>query len=238
MLKTLLLAINSKYLHSSLSVWILAESVRQYSEKPHTVKVIECTINQSISDIAEQVAAHKPDVVGISTYIWNAGMLPDLIKHLRQHLPDTLFVLGGPEASHNSQYWLDYADYVLCGEGERSFSALLDMLSEKDKKPRAIEALDRKQNHDAAINSESAGEFIDPYTDEYIEHLRGKIAYIETSRGCPFKCAFCLSGETSVKFLSIDKAKRQIDILSKSGARVIKFVDRTFNSLKVFRRKI
>jgi len=231
MSKVVILAINAKYIHSSLSVWVLSEGVFRYARTAHDVEVVEVTIHHNDSDIAGLVEAHNPDVIGISTYIWNARKLPDLLNLLRERLPKAAFVLGGPEAAHNAQYWLDNgADFVLRGEGERSFPALIDMLADK-RSPEPIPGLCQKQNGEIHITPEAGpiGDFIDPYSDAYFAGLGGRIAYIETSRGCPFSCAFCLSGGTGVRFMPLEAAKEQIRRLADSGARMIKFVDRTFN---------
>ncbi|MCL2195726.1 MAG: DUF4080 domain-containing protein [Oscillospiraceae bacterium] len=209
-----LLAINTKYVHSSLAVWAIASGVAAHARQPHDVQVLEATINQHCADIAQRVIAQAPDVLGISTYIWNAGMLPELLAVLRCHLPKLTVVLGGPEAACNAQHWLSHgADHVICGAGEHSFAALLDNLS----------------GDDSPAPSGSPPP-VNPYSEAYFATLAGRIAYIETSRGCPFRCSYCLSGESSLEFVPLDLAKEQITQLARSGARTIKFVDRTFNA--------
>lgn len=214
--KITLLAINAKYVHSSLAVWYLAEAVSQFSCSEYEISVVEATINQPDGDILAQIAATTPDVLGISAYIWNARKLEALLKDIRASLPDATLVLGGPEASYNAAHWLSQgADFVIRGEGERSFPLLLDALADGTPVNTQIEA-----PNDTIIN---------PYTDAYFNALNGRIAYLETSRGCPFQCAFCLSGGSRLRFFPLDEAKEQLYKLSKSGAKTIKLVDRTFN---------
>ncbi|MCL2618118.1 MAG: cobalamin B12-binding domain-containing protein, partial [Defluviitaleaceae bacterium] len=134
-----ILAVNAKYVHSSLSAWVLARSVRLHAARSYDVHVEECTVNQADADIVRRVADHAPDVVAVSVYIWNAGKLAGLLEALRGALPGAVVVLGGPEASHNAEYWLDNgADYVVRGEGERAFPALLDC-AENGGMPRIFE---------------------------------------------------------------------------------------------------
>ena len=231
MSKVTLLAINAKYVHSSLAVWVLRGGVSRYARLPHEVEVVEATINQANDGIADRVADYHPDIVGISVYIWNAGRLPELLRLFRERLPEAVFVLGGPEASHNATYWLDHgADFVLRGEGEHGFPALLDALAAHIS-PESIPSLCWNENGETHTNpeAEATDGWVDPYDDTYMDALNGKIAYIETSRGCPFRCAYCLSGGSGVRFSSLDMAKEQLYRLSQSGAQTIKLVDRTFN---------
>jgi radical SAM superfamily enzyme YgiQ (UPF0313 family) len=218
-MKIVLLAINAKYVHSSLSVWLIASGIARFAETPHDVCVVEATINQQLSEIIDSVVLHKADILGVSTYIWNAGMLPSLLNQLQERMPDTLVVLGGPEASFNTEYWIKLgADYVLPGEGEYTFPMLLDELSRGNDAGKIYKP---EYNH--------SDEPVNPYTDTYFKTLKGRISYIETSRGCPFRCSFCLSAGSGVRFFPLDFVKEQILKLSLSGTHTVKFVDRTFN---------
>ena len=125
--KIVLLAINAKYVHSSLAVWYIAASIKARHGTQYDVSVIEANINQKIEDIACTVAALKPDIVGISSYIWNARKLPELLGQLRELLTDAVFVLGGPEAVYNAQFWRNNgADYVLKGQVDHSIDPYTD----------------------------------------------------------------------------------------------------------------
>ena len=227
-----MLAINAKYVHSALAVWLLGAAVEKYACTPHQVEVIEATIHQSDEEIAGLVAAHCPDVVGVSTYIWNGGKLPEILRLLREMLPSAVFVLGGPEASYNVDFWLERgADYVIEGEGEGKLPALLDALAgDSDAGPITPAGLTNPAAIIEPVGPANPTTHIDPYNHAYLSTLKGKLAYLETSRGCPFRCAFCLSGGyDGLEFTPIETAKDQILKLSHTGVKTIKFVDRTFN---------
>jgi len=224
MAKVVLLAINAKYVHSSLSVWLIAEGVSHFSRFPHEMRIIEATINQKINDIVNGITEQNPDIIGISTYIWNAGMLPEVIARLREQLPGTVIVLGGPEASNNIDYWLENgAGYVLEGEGEYIFPQFLDAFTEKNNNS------DFWDEDIKTITVQQSDNLINPYNNAYFKTLNGRLSYIETSRGCPFQCSFCLSAGSSVKYFPLDIVKEQIHKLSQANTKTIKFVDRTFN---------
>lgn len=216
--KIILLSVNARYIHAPLAAFALKAGIREFSTVPREVKIIEGTVSGGTARIIEKLVEENPDVIGISAYIWNAAMLPGLIAAIRVRLPCVKIVLGGPEASFNADFWIKTgADFVVCGEGERSFPALLD-------------ALDKGEAPARTVLSEDKG-FIppDPCDSEYLAAVKGRLAYIETSRGCPFSCEFCLSGGDSLRFFPLERAKSQIDMLAGAGAKTVKFVDRTFN---------
>ncbi|MCL2579995.1 MAG: B12-binding domain-containing radical SAM protein [Oscillospiraceae bacterium] len=230
MRKVLILAVNAKYTHTSLAAWLLAGAVADQKLRDIEVDVLETHIGLGEEEIAERVVAARPDVVGASTYIWNSGMMPGLLTRLRELLPGVVVILGGPEATHNPQRLIDCADYILRGEGEETFPALLALLAAGGEVSN-LSGLCFKRGGRMVANPlpEPPARLIDPYSQAFMKALDGRIAYIETSRGCPFSCAFCLSGSGGVRFFPLETAKAQLLALSKSGARTVKLVDRTFN---------
>lgn len=215
-MKIVLCSINSKYIHSSLGVWYLFAAAKKVNTG-HNVTVVESTINNQIEDIVAMINRENPDVVGFSTYIWNVEYVHKAAHTLKLINPDIKIWLGGPEASYDAENLLknSYVDWVVKGEGETAF---MQMLSEDFTTPLKT------------VVSGPCCEYINPYTSEYMEALKGRIVYLETSRGCPFSCGFCLSGrDETVRFFDMEESKKNIILLANSGTKTVKFVDRTFN---------
>ncbi len=234
----ILCVLNAKYVHASPAVWYIAAGVHGFNKKNNTclnTYILQYSIKQAMQDhkqVLHEILGKKSKVVAFSCYIWNIEQTLYIAKSIKEKEPNTIIVLGGPEVSYNAKQLFaenNFIDYIISGEGETSFANLFYFIS-IGKKPQKneIEGLCTKQ-------------FIsDPCTKEQIEHayidygyaqqLENKIAYIETSRGCPYSCAFCLSGRCgNVKYVNLDEAYKSILTLANSGTQTVKFVDRTFN---------
>lgn len=221
-MKTVITCINSKFIHSSLAPWYLLSGIRTYAKTPIDAVVREFTVNQGIEDVVTALAVENADCYAFCVYIWNVRYIKKLLPLLRAAVPLCIVVLGGPEVSHRPQDALDElgADYVCMGDGEKSFPALLDAMASN--LPIA-----------SVIPSIAADIPPSPFVPEYFETLNSRIAYIEGSRGCPFSCGFCLSGrDDCLRLFPLEQVKADILRLAVSGAKTIKFVDRTFNCHK------
>ena len=219
----LILALNSKYIHSSLAPWYLKAVVPE-------AEVLEHTINENIDAVISDVISRKPKLLAVSVYIWNVEYAEKLLCMVKNELPDVITVVGGPEVSYNSKEVLNRCsavDYVICGEGEVPFAALCEhVFNAADSELAGISYRGRIA---APYIGEGTPE--SPYTDEYFNVLNGRIAYFESSRGCPYSCAYCLSGRCEgMRFFDMNYVKDNLIKLANSGSKTIKFVDRTFNS--------
>lgn len=234
--KAVFCCLNSKYIHSSLAPWCLFTSAKNRCRDNISAFVIEGTVNEPEKDIYERLIACNPDAVSFSCYIWNIRKVLAVSSLIKKSNPDTVIIFGGPEVSYRQSEILEnysFVDFVVSGEGEVTVPELLDRLSLKEACDIAAVSF-RSTNglhidHRKAPNDES----ISPYCEEYFEGLNGRIAYIESSRGCPFSCAFCLSGRLGgVRYIDIERVKKEMVQLSQMGAKTVKFVDRTFNCNK------
>lgn len=233
-LKALICCLNSKYIHASLAPWCLLSGVKEYCSVPFEVKVFESTINNDINEIADSIIEEKPDVVSFSCYIWNINKTLEICRLIKEAAAPVI-ILGGPEVSFRATEILTeygFIDYVLCGEGEETYPKLLEALYNSEGFE-SVEGLTYRQGDEICLNPEKEYSITppSPYSEEFFGNLGGRISYIETSRGCPYRCAFCLSGRCSpLRFFDIDKVKADILSLSVSGTKTVKFVDRTFNA--------
>lgn len=225
--------LNSKYIHSSLAPWYLKAAIEANCPGNVNVSIIEATINDDLKHLAEQIITLNPDLIGFSCYIWNIIKTRKLIRMVKEQI-DPIVVLGGPEVSFNAREILEtepQVDFIISGEGEKPFSLFVNaVLSQSDYSN--IPGLCYKKGDKIYIKApyETRETPPSPYSGEYFERLNGRLAYLETSRGCPYSCAFCLSGSCGkVRFFDIERTKADIIQLGKSGAKTLKLVDRTFN---------
>lgn len=227
----LICSLNSKYIHSSLSPWYLRAAGR---EAGFEVEVREMNINQKLQEVAQALTESKPDLLAFSCYIWNIESIKALLPLLKEALPATTFVLGGPEVSFNPREVLEtlpMVNFLICGEGEKPWRDLLLALDGRGDLE-AIEGLCRRQGASVLCRPMQEGQETppSPFDQAYFNQLQGRIAYLESSRGCPFSCSFCLSGRKgNVRFFDLERTKGEILKLAASGSKTIKFVDRTFN---------
>ncbi len=231
-MKVIVACLNSKYVHASLSPWCLFSGVREFSKTEVDISVKESTINGDAESFANEIIKENPDVAAFSCYIWNVTKTLEICRIIKNSC-DCKIVLGGPEAAYRAKDVLEkyeFADFVLSGEGEWVFPDFLDNLNGNLS---LVSGLTYRENGKIITNPEK--EYTDdppsPFCEEFFENLNGRISYIETARGCPYRCAFCLSGRCSpLRFFDLQRVKNDIIRLSVSGTRTVKFVDRTFNA--------
>ena len=237
------LAINAKYSHTSLAVRYLRECV------PGS-EILELTINHQLLAALGEIYERRPRVLGIACYIWNIEMVKDLLRLLPAALPDTIIVCGGPEVSYDTAAFFrefPMVDFVVRGEGEEAVVQLIERLrAVKLDKARAAEVSRlgslpgiAMRREDGSIDESTAVTVADfsqvpfAYREAEMEPIKERILYYETSRGCPFSCAYCLSCATAgVRFLPLARVFGELDFFVRHDVRQVKFVDRTFNAKK------
>lgn len=228
----LLTTLNAKYIHINLAIRLLYELNRDREG----LEWREFTIKENKDDIARTCAGF--DVVAFSCYIWNISHTLEVARRVKALNPAVKILLGGPEVSYD---WQDVlarpeVDFIITGEGETPFRAFLQNYPETAHIPNlafktntGISCFQQTEIFDLSQYRE-----IRPYRHDPPETLRNRVAYVETSRGCPYKCEFCLASlDNKVRYLPDEHIKANLLHLMRHG-RVIKFLDRTFNIKRDF----
>lgn len=234
-MKTVIVAVNSRYIHSALAPWCLVAGIERYCSQPVQAVVLEGTVNRPPEDLVGKIAEQCPSLVGFSCYIWNIDYVRALLPEVRRRT-GAVIVLGGPEVSYNAAELLAEdrnIDYILSGEGELPYAMLCDAAAE-GRTPENIPGLCRRDDSGRIIVSPPYNpkeQPPSPYSKQYFEQLSGRIAYLETGRGCPYRCAYCLSSVCGAwRNYDIDRAKNEMLLLANSGTKTVKLIDRTFNA--------
>ncbi len=232
-MKIVILSLNSQYIHSSLAPYCLLAGMKEYGNPSFETVVVEGTVNEDAETVCKKILTACPDVVGFCCYIWNIQQVLNLIAMVKEQLPHVKIIVGGPEVGYRPREVLEHhdeIDYVITGEGERALPLLVECI--ETKKVPTVAGVSYKGETGVISHREEPLEIPpSPYKEEYFSHLQGRIAYLETSRGCPYSCAYCLSARCGkLKFYPLERAKKEILLLANSGAKTVKFVDRTFNA--------
>ncbi|NVJ61271.1 MAG: DUF4080 domain-containing protein [Gammaproteobacteria bacterium] len=219
MTKIVLATLNAKYIHASLGLRYLYANLEEL--QPDAL-IAEYTINNRPIDIVESILSHQPEIVGLGVYIWNIEETMQVVSQLKTVAPEVKVILGGPEVSYETQQHgiFGQCDYVVTGAADLSFTQLCrNILNKRAPVEKIIKS--------PAIQLADLQFPYQYYTDEDLAH---RLIYVEASRGCPFKCEFCLSAldKTSYPF-SLEQFLEQMQALYDRSARHFKFVDRTFN---------
>ena len=225
--------LNAKYIHTSLSIRYL----KAYAQPEYNPQLAEYTIKDPIMNIVGDLYSKKPDVIGFSCYIWNIEETMKVVAMLKKIKPELVIILGGPEVTYDVNDWLDQipgADFIVLGEGEVTFKDLLSEI-EGEQNYKKVSGIAYRQDGKKVIQPQNGKVDLkslpSPYRlEEDRNELSKRVTYVETSRGCPFSCQFCLSSiEVGVRYFDREKIKEDIRYMMNHGAKTIKFVDRTFN---------
>ncbi|MDR3293309.1 MAG: DUF4080 domain-containing protein [Clostridiales bacterium] len=216
-MKTVLLSIDSRYIHAPLAPFCLKEYAncgRAVSER-FDIRIALTNINMPTSEIVREAADGQPDLIGISAYVYNREKALETLRILRERTDAFLFA-GGPEASADPDAFLEAgASYVIRGEGEESFKRLLSGF------PQVVPK--------GAEDGKPLEYSYSPYSLEYFAAAKGKLAYFESSRGCPYRCSYCMSADR-LEVFDIEAVKAELRKFKGADIRVLKFTDRTFNA--------
>lgn len=217
--KIVLATANARYSHCAFGLRRLAAVLCAHG---YTPVVLEFTIQQSPFEIAESLLEGEPDVIGLGVYIWNVEITRHVVHIVHAVSPQTVLVLGGPEIQGDAteQDMFAGANYFVQGEGEDVFRDLVECLDSG------------KEPGEWILPAMPTGldELASPYDLYSTEDIENRIVYVESSRGCPYRCSFCLSAtDSKVRYFPLDGFLDSMEMLLAKGVQLFKFTDRTFN---------
>ena len=237
-MSTILATINSKYIHTNLAIRYLKANAPTFD-----ITLREYTLKDTMENMVNDLLSRNPKIIGFSVYIWNVEKTLQLINLLKEKDPTLTIIIGGPEVSYDFDVWFKRSpiDYIIYGEGELSFKELMEALH-GTKEIGEVRGIVYRNLVTNELVQNPAAPILDPktilspfYFEEDIPHLPNRIQYIETSRGCPYSCQYCLASvDNKVRYFDLEKVKDEIRYLMKHGAKTFKFLDRTFNINKKY----
>lgn len=259
-MRFLLCGINAKYIHSNLAIFSLKAYTDRKKIPGAEIVLKEYTINNYVEDILQDLYETKADVIIFSCYIWNISFVRELAAELKKVSPEVEIWAGGPEVSYAANKFLienPAFDLIMQGEGEEVFSELvrltsttknLNKLNLQNLQGIAVRDFTEKtglrdtsnisevseDEYESKIINTGFAPLMDmnviPFVYEDFHLFEHKILYYETSRGCPFRCSYCLSSvDKTVRFRSLSLVKKELDTFLAAKVPQVKFVDRTFN---------
>ena len=241
-MRFLLTAVNAKYIHSNPAVYSLqAYACQEDPTLKEQIFVAEYTINQQMEDVLADLYEHRPDVIGFSCYIWNIPYIEKLVRELKKLLPQVQIWLGGPEVSFDAEKVMEeYPQLtgIMLGEGEQTFLELAQHYRSGESGEEAlsrIAGLAIRKNGKVILTGPRVLTDLSviPFLYDDLKKFENKILYYESSRGCPFRCSYCLSSiDKKVRLRDLSIVKRELQFFLDQKVAQVKFVDRTFNCNK------
>lgn len=238
-MKLVLVGVNSKFVHSNLAIRYLKAYTKEIN---FDCDILEFSINDRIERVVESIMYEKPSIVAFSCYIWNISYIQQLAVLIKLIDNNVKILYGGPEVSFESEQFLltNSVDYIIEGEGEETFKEFVLALLEGmgfDKIKGLYYKVENEIKYGGKRPLMDINMLIFPYSKD--EDLNNKIIYYEGARGCPFNCKYCLSSTIhGVRFLEIERIKKDLKALMDKNVRLVKFVDRTFNCSSKFAMEV
>lgn len=231
-MRVTLTGLASQYIHMPLAPFCLKKAIEE--ALPHVpVTICDLNINEPSEDSLARLMATAPTAVGFCLYIWNRDMTARLVRSIKALAPEITVILGGPEATHSVEETFAQipCDYLIRGAGEEALPQLLHCL-EEGASLQEIPGVCCRLGDSLHVGSIAPAPVprADLYDEDWRAQLNGRMIYAETSRGCPFSCAFCLSGQKEhVQFMPKEEALQLLIRLGQCGGDTVKLIDRTFN---------
>ncbi len=228
-MKVSFIALNSSYTHTNLALYYF---INNSIPKGVRACVKEFNINMHLDVILKQLYNEKSDIYFFSCYIWNIEYILKLSSSLKK-ITNAKIVLGGSEVSYTPLEYLKYPfiDYIIADEGEETIKTFLDNFNNNINGDILNVFTKSAKNFSIKYNSVDFNNLIFPYENIDMKVFKDKIIYYESSRGCPFACSYCISCiNKSLRFRDLEKVEKEILFFIENKVKLVKFIDRTFNS--------
>lgn len=215
-MKVLLTTMNSKYSHINIALYYLKNKIVDLCN----VDTLNLNINDELSNSLSKIISYNADVVCFGVYIWNVEQTLKIAEDIKKIKPETIIVFGGPEVSYNPEEFLEkysFISSILCLESEQNIRQFILDLNNND-----IQKIYR-----LPVKAEEVPDI----SNDLVTNYDNRAVYFETSRGCPFRCSYCLSClEKNIKYFDLESTKKGLKKLLDLNVLQIRFIDRTFNS--------
>jgi radical SAM superfamily enzyme YgiQ (UPF0313 family) len=217
-MNVLLTTLNSKYSHVNIALYYLKNKILDLCD----VHTLNLNINDELSNSLSKIISYNANVICFGVYVWNIEQTLKIAENIKKIRPETIISFGGPEVSYNPNEILKkyaFVDSIQCLESENNIREFI-----QDVKINNIQSI-----YKIPVDSSD----IPDISDDLVQNYDNRAVYFETSRGCPFRCSYCLSCiEKNIKYFDFENTKKQLKKLLDLDVIQIRFIDRTFNSNK------
>lgn len=227
-------AINARYIHSSYASLALRAYLLE-NQCPGDTMIREFSLNDPLETVLSGLFQESADIYLFPAYVFNIGRVLETCAALKAMLPDCKIILGGPEVSYDAQAQLQthgFIDAVICGEGEEPLLELLRNLH-AGKSFCGIPGVALREGRQPLSPPPPLPMRAIPFPYRYADmaDFRHRIVYYETARGCPYRCAYCMSSiGQGVRYKDLETVQKELAFFVKHGVPLVKLTDRTFNA--------
>ena len=234
-MKILWLDINNSYSHSSVALPAIHAQVRDRDDWEWMV--VRGTINDNPGVLAAEVAAHKPDIIAATFWLFTHRMQIEVLSRVSRLLGNVRIVCGGPEFLGDNEEFLRqnrFVTSVIRGEGEIAFPELIDSIDDRDRWE-SIHGLCWISDNDGTYHDNGMALVEDFQALRFPEESPffcwdKPFVQLETTRGCFNSCTFCVSGRDNlIRSQCIRQVKERLDNICSHGIKDVRVLDRTFN---------
>jgi radical SAM superfamily enzyme YgiQ (UPF0313 family) len=196
--------------------------------KKHLGDSINIKLFKFPEKLIESFLVKPPQIIAFSNYAWNFNLGYTMASHIKKLKPEIVVVFGGPnypKKVDDQESFLkekNNIDFYIYREGEPGFLALLEALIAHNFNIDKVKQAELPGCHfinNGEFHARNGKERMDfsevpsPYTTGLFEEFfDGQLVpLIQTNRGCPFSCFYCVEGDNYFNKISFRKPEDVID---------------------------